>query len=140
MNDKEARIEKQKKIIFFDGVCSLCNGFVDFLIRHDSHRHFHFASLQGSTAQAFLDPKLQKEMKSVLLLDGSQIFNQSQAVKEIFLLLPAPWKLIGLFLRFIPASLSDLIYVWVAKNRYQFFGKKETCRIPQKHEIDYFLP
>jgi predicted DCC family thiol-disulfide oxidoreductase YuxK len=130
--------QEEKPILFFDGVCNLCNSFVDFLLSRDSGQLF-YASLQGETAKQKLDPKLRGEdLKSLVLLDQNVVYIKSDAVLRIFWRIGMPWKLLRLF-TFLPRGTRDQIYDWVAAHRYQLFGKRETCRIPTPEERARFL-
>lgn len=125
-----------KPILFFDGVCNLCNRFVDFVVSHKPT--FQVASLQGQTSQKlFKDSKI--EVDSIRWIDNSQILLKSDAV------LVALGHLEGIsslapFLLIIPSFLRDFVYDIVAKNRYKIFGERSTCRMPLEEEKTLFLP
>jgi predicted DCC family thiol-disulfide oxidoreductase YuxK len=125
-------------IIFFDGVCNLCNGFVDFLIRRDTQKKLSFASLQGETARENLPSEKIKSLSSVILWDNGVIYEESAAVLRVFFYLGGCWKLFLIF-HVVPQALRDFVYRWVAKNRYHWFGQKETCRLPTDQEKSRFL-
>jgi predicted DCC family thiol-disulfide oxidoreductase YuxK len=127
-----------KKIIFFDGVCNLCNGLVDWLIVHDSQKFFNYASLQGKTSKELLSLSVVHDLNTVVFFENGKIFYRSQAILRIFSYLPYPWKILSFFI-VIPSFLSDLIYKLVAINRYLLFGKKTTCRLPTPEEKTFFL-
>lgn len=127
-----------QRILFFDGVCNLCNGFVDFLIRKDSHARLLFAPLQGKTAEARLSPSVRTSMKSVVLLEDDKIYDQSDAVLRALGLLPGPWCGLA-FLKILPKFLRDAIYDRIARSRYRIFGRRDTCRVPTPHERARFL-
>ncbi len=127
------------KIIFFDGYCNLCNGFVDWLIRMDRAKIFKFASLQGETAKGLLSqstPSVEVETV-VFLMDGVRL-ERSTAVLNIFICLGGPWKLARILL-FIPPVIRDGIYRVIAKYRFLIFGKRNTCRLPTAEEKDQLL-
>lgn len=126
------------RIIYFDGICNLCNGFVDFVIRHDPEHQFHFASLQGTTAHSQLNPQDLGLDSVVLFLDG-KIYKKSKAVLLIFRELGFFYKIIGTIFSIFPRAITDFIYDLIARNRYAFFGKKNSCRIPTTAEKSYFL-
>ena len=126
-----------KPIIFFDGVCGLCNKFVDFLIVRDKKQTFLFAPLQGLTAKQSL-PTI-ADMESVLLLDPSgSLCDKSTAAIKILIRLGGIWKLAGIFF-VVPKFIRDPVYSVIAKNRYKIFGKKESCRLPTPEERSRFL-
>ena len=134
-------------ILFFDGVCTLCNASVDFIIRHDKAERFRFASLQSDFAQnklktaGFLSENeslSEQPMDTVVLMDGGQIFTKSGAALEIARRLGGFWQ-IFYFLKILPRPVRDFFYDLVARNRYRFFGKKESCRLPTAAERSRFL-
>ncbi|MGY6560544.1 MAG: thiol-disulfide oxidoreductase DCC family protein [Luteibaculaceae bacterium] len=128
------------KIIFFDGVCNLCNGSVRFIMKHNKAGNLFFASLQsplGSKALEFtnLPPS---DLKSLLFYDGEKFYTRSRAVFKIASYLDYPYKLLSV-LRFLPPKLSDVFYNFVARNRYKWFGKLDNCKLPSKNEESRFL-
>lgn len=135
-------------ILFFDGVCGLCNGFVDFVMSRDRKGVFRFATLQGETAARLLSragpgdasPEGPGEwMRSVVLWQDGEAHRKSEAVFRVFSGLGGIWKL-AIAGRLIPAGLRDFLYDGIARNRYRWFGKRETCRMPSPEERARFLP
>ena len=127
-------------IIFFDGVCVLCNGFVDRMLRADRHGIFRFAPLQGETARALLPPQRNDPLQwSLLYLDERGVHAQSDASLEVCRRLGGAWWLLSL-LRFVPRALRDAVYRLVVRNRYRWFGQRATCRVPSPAERARFLP
>jgi predicted DCC family thiol-disulfide oxidoreductase YuxK len=118
-------------LILFDGICNLCNGFVNFIIDRDSQNHFKFSALQSPTGQQVLqDFDLQTtDFQTVILLKDNKILKKSDAVLEIVKYLDSPLRYLQYF-KFIPRFIRDLVYDFVAANRYRFFGKQDSCRIP----------
>ncbi len=130
--------QKSHPILFFDGFCMLCNKSVDFILKRDPSL-FLFAPLQGSTAQEKLDSNLiQKDLKSIVLLDDKGIHLKSKAVLKTLYKLQGGWKFVIIFF-IIPEKIRDLIYDWIASSRYDWFGKSETCRLPSPSERKRFL-
>lgn len=127
-------------ILFFDGVCGLCNRSVDFLLRTDKKDSFRFAPLQGETAQRMLPPLTEdSETWSVLYLDEHGLHDQSDVTIQVCRRLGGLWSLVGL-LRIIPKAVRNVGYRWIARNRYSWFGKHDTCRLPTPEEQARFLP
>jgi predicted DCC family thiol-disulfide oxidoreductase YuxK len=126
-------------IIFFDGVCGLCNRFIDFVISRDSAGLFRFATLQGETARERL-PEADLDLNTMVLCDEQGIFRKSTAAVRILTRLGGVWGLCGTALRLVPRPLRDVAYSFVARNRYRVFGKKVTCRMPTTAERTRFLP
>jgi predicted DCC family thiol-disulfide oxidoreductase YuxK len=127
-------------IIFFDGVCGLCNRSVDVLLRADERGVFRFAPLQGETARELLPPQNDDPQAwSMVYLDERGVHDQSDAMLEICRRLGGWWSAYG-WLRFVPRVIRDLVYRLIARNRYRWFGKKEACRLPTPAERARFLP
>jgi predicted DCC family thiol-disulfide oxidoreductase YuxK len=127
-------------VIFFDGVCGLCNRFVDFVIRRDRQGVFRLAPLQGETARDRLAEADVVDLKTVVLVDASGTYRKSTAVLRVLGCLGIFWKIAAALLWVIPRPLRDLGYSWIATNRYAIFGRKETCRLPSAAERERFLP
>ncbi|RPA66428.1 DUF393 domain-containing protein [Cyclobacteriaceae bacterium YHN15] len=134
------RIQDRYDIILFDGVCNLCNDAVDFIIKRDRKNHFKFTSLQDNVTQRLLKEYRIEEgyLDSIILIRGNQIFYKSRAALEISKKLSGIWPILYSFI-ILPSFLRDPIYDWIANNRYKWFGKKETCRLPSEDEKSKFL-
>ena len=121
----------KEAVILFDGVCNLCNGFVQFIIKHDKKNKFMFGSLQSDAAKQLLEPFQfpVDELKTIILLENNKIYMRSRAVLRIASQLHGAWKLTAVFYIF-PSFISDAVYNLIAKYRYKLFGKKDSCMIP----------
>jgi predicted DCC family thiol-disulfide oxidoreductase YuxK len=128
-----------KPTLFFDGVCGLCNRFVDFVLKHDRQGRVLLAPLQGSTAASLLTEDVVRGLDTVVFLDGERCHLRSSAIVRIFWRLGGPWIIPGTLLWLIPKPLRDLGYKIVARSRYRLFGRKETCRLPTPAERARFL-
>lgn len=128
----------KEPILFFDGVCNLCNSWVDFLIRHSTSGRIYFASLQGVTAQHVVGIERSQKLKSLIFFKDGKLFEKSDAFFEILSVLGGPWKLLKI-LKIVPRSLRDWVYDQVASQRYNWFGKRESCRLPSMEERALFL-
>ena len=128
----------QPILIFFDGVCVLCDGFVDWLILRDQQKIFRFAPLQGTTAQEYFGPEQRQKLESVLVWDEGQVLQKSDAILFVLSQLPR-WRWAKV-LRLIPRCLRDSLYDIVAKNRAHWFGQRDTCRLPTEREKERILP
>jgi predicted DCC family thiol-disulfide oxidoreductase YuxK len=129
-----------KAIIIFDGVCNLCNTFVNFVIDHDPHHHFQFVAGQSATGQALLEELgLPTSLDTIVLIQAGQHYTYSTAVLQILRQLKgrisALYYLIGL-----PRWIRDTSYRLIAQNRYRWMGKSATCRIPTPELQQRFLP
>jgi predicted DCC family thiol-disulfide oxidoreductase YuxK len=127
-------------IVLFDGVCNLCNGSVQFLLKRDPQARFRFASLQSDTGQKLqaalgMDPQA---LDSVILVEGDRWYKESDAALRIARKLPGAWKLLTAF-RIVPRPIRDAAYRLIARNRYRWFGKAETCWLPTPELRGRFL-
>tara|TARA_B100000965_G_C19600062_1_gene762075 strand:- start:4965 stop:5366 length:402 start_codon:yes stop_codon:yes gene_type:complete len=129
-----------KKIIFYDGFCNLCNGFVKTIINLDKKNIFLFAPLNGNHAKNLLkDINLDsKKLDSVILYENKKISFKSKAIIEILLSLKGFFYLFW-FAKIIPSFLSNIVYNFIAKNRYFWFGKQKNCIVPDKKITSKFL-
>ena len=129
-----------KNVLFFDGVCGLCNWFVDFVIRVDRQRKFKFAPLQGVTAEKHLS-EVANRLDSVVVRSESfsGYLTKSDAVIFIARQLGGFYQL-AILGKLVPRAMRDYVYDWVADRRYQLFGKSDTCRLPTEEEKRWFLP
>ncbi len=133
-------IPKDKKIILFDGVCNLCESSVQFIIKNDNKDLFRFASIQSEIGQQiikYLGIDSTKVDSIILYVPGEAYYLKSEAAMQIAKDLKSWHKIIS-YLSFT-GSLGNFIYDYVAKNRYRWFGKKETCMIPTKELKVKFL-
>jgi predicted DCC family thiol-disulfide oxidoreductase YuxK len=130
---------KPQRLVFFDGYCNLCNTFLDFLIRRDHRRRLFFASLQGTSAKEFLSDEERTKFDSVLFYDSGKVYYRSTAALKALIALGGIWKVAALGY-LIPSFIRDWIYDGIARKRFAWFGRRETCRIPSKEESEYLLP
>ena len=131
-----------KKIIFFDGVCNLCNGFIDYVIKRDAQKKIYYASLQSNFAIEMLkghNIDLDKGYTTIYYYTNGKLYSQSSAILNVFLELSAVHRLFAKVCLILPKFVRDGIYNFIAKNRYAFFGKKESCRLPSPEERSQFM-
>ncbi|MCP4122872.1 MAG: thiol-disulfide oxidoreductase DCC family protein [Bacteroidetes bacterium] len=128
------------KIVLFDGVCNLCEGSVQFLLKRDKQKILRYASLQSDSGAKLLSMTGLDErfLKSIVFIDEGEAFTESDAVLRICKYLPQPWNALQYF-RFVPKWIRDPVYRFIAQNRYRWFGKKEQCVIPQAGVMERFL-
>lgn len=131
---------ENKKIIFYDGVCNMCNSFVNTIISLDKKNQLFFSPLNGKIAKKLLKKHSEKikNIDSVIFYKHSKISVKSKAVIDIINSLGSLYKIISI-LNIIPALLLDYIYDLVAKNRYSWFGKKSSCPMPDKKIVSQFI-
>ena len=125
-------------IVFFDGVCNLCQGSVRYLIKHDKKGVLKFASLQGNYGKDFVNETEIQSMQSILFFDGKMLYKKSTAVLKLSRLLGG-WYQLLLLGYILPRFFRDWLYNIVAKNRYRWFGKKDQCMLPSKGFENRFL-
>lgn len=130
----------EKQIILFDGVCNFCNFWVNFVIKRDEKDAFRFAALQSEKAKE-LTSKFNfdtSSMNTFVLIDEDHLYTKSTAALMICKQLNWPIKILSLFI-ILPKIFRDFIYDIIAKNRYNLFGKRESCRVPTEKEKLKFL-
>jgi predicted DCC family thiol-disulfide oxidoreductase YuxK len=132
-------IAPERPIVFFDGVCGLCDRTVNFLLSADRRQSLLFAPLQGETAEALLNES-QRDLKSMVFLTKGKAYRKSAAAVRILWTLGGCWQVAAGLLWLIPGPVRDLGYNLVAQWRYRIFGKRETCRMPTPEERARFLP
>lgn len=125
-------LPKNKKIILFDGVCNLCNSSITYVIDRDKNDTFRFVALQsdlGETIQEYLGIENKSLDTIILYVPDEAYYIKSTAAIKVMREFLGFWKLTQIFL-ILPSSVRDLVYNYVAKNRYKWYGKQENCRIP----------
>ena len=121
----------QNSIVLFDGVCNLCNGAVQFIIKHDPQNNFQFAALQSDAGQKLLKEfSLPLEVfNSFVLIENNKAYTKSDAALKVARRLKGPVRLLYGFI-IVPVFIRNAVYRFIAANRYKWFGKKESCMIP----------
>jgi predicted DCC family thiol-disulfide oxidoreductase YuxK len=128
-----------ENIILFDGVCNLCNSSVQFIIKRDPMGHFNFASLQSEIGQKLVEQYgIPKGIESIIYIENNKVFIKSSAALRISRKLNGYWRYLTI-LSILPSSFRDFFYDVIAKNRYKWFGKKESCLLPTKETKKRFL-
>ena len=127
-------------ILLFDGVCNLCNGAVQFIIQRDPDGIFRFASLQSAAAKQVLTqfPEAPTDISTIILVERGRLFTKSDAALRTARYLSGAWPSLYIFI-IVPPPIRNAIYDWVARNRYQWFGKKDKCMIPTPGLKNRFL-
>ena len=129
-----------KQVILFDGVCNLCNSSVQFILKRDHENRFLFSSLQSSYAKENLPFDLVKEndLQSIILTNGHELKTKSTAALTIAKQLSGIWPVLYVFI-IIPEPIRNIIYDFIAKNRYKWFGKRDVCMIPSPELRNRFI-
>jgi predicted DCC family thiol-disulfide oxidoreductase YuxK len=131
---------RHERVIVFDGACNWCNAWINFTIDHDPQGKFKLGMLQSEHAKQILQ-ELQlstEDFETFLLLEQTRIFTKSTAALKIAKHLSGLWPLLYLFI-VVPRPLRDAIYDFVARHRYKWMGKAETCRVPTPSERARFV-
>lgn len=128
------------RVVLFDGVCKLCNGWSRFLIRHDRAGKLKLCSMQSAQGQAILAwfGMPQDHFDTLLYVEGDQALKRSDAILAILRQLPAPWRWLGA-LCVIPRGVRDRTYDPIARNRYRLFGRHAHCQLPRPQDRERFL-
>lgn len=125
-------------VVFFDGVCNLCQHSVRYLLKHDKKKVLKFASLQGQYAKKTLNAEHFKNLESLLFYNKKTIYKKSDAVLELCKVLGG-WHKLFLVGYSLPPFLRNGLYSFIAQNRYRWFGKQDHCMIPTKDIQDRIL-
>jgi len=127
-------------IVFFDGVCNLCNGAVNFIIDRDPAAYFRFAPLQSDIAHEHLEilEGTDANLDTIVLLEDGETYERSTAALRIARRLTGGWPLLYAFIA-VPRPLRDAVYDWIAHHRYDWFGRREQCRVPTPELKSRFL-
>ena len=127
-------------ILVFDGVCVLCSRWVRFVLRHDRRQRVRFAAMQSASGRALLsghglDPD---DPSSLLLLQSGSAYQDTEAILRLLSGFGGGWRLANV-LRLMPRALRDALYRTIARNRYRWFGRTESCLLPPAHARERFL-
>lgn len=126
-------------IVLFDGQCNVCDKSVQFILKRDKEGYFRFASLQSETGIKLLKQNnLPIDIDSFVLVENNKVYMKSTAALKVSKNLDGIWKLLYVFI-IVPKPIRDKCYEFFAKNRYKWFGKKETCMIPTPEIRKRFL-
>jgi len=127
-------------VIFFDGVCNLCTGSVQFIIKHDPKHYFRFASLQSELGQQFLQQNglSADTFDSFIVWEDGKYYTESTAALRVVRKLNGLWSGLYAFI-LLPAFIRNSVYKLIARNRYRWFGKKEVCWLPTAELNSLFI-
>ncbi len=130
---------EQDDVVFFDGVCGLCNHTVDFLMSKDCRAVLKFAPLQGETAANLVPDSVRRNLNTFVFANHGRLYYRSGAMARILMRIGGVWRVLGAMLWLIPWPLRDIGYRCVSSLRYRLFGKRESCRLPTPEERRRFL-
>lgn len=123
-------------VVFYDGVCGLCDRSVQFIIKHDRKRGIRYAALQSPIAQQTLGQHI--TFDSFVFYEKGKAYYRSTAALKVLKQLGGPWRLLYGFI-IVPAFIRNAVYDFIARNRYQWFGKFDSCKIPTPEQRALFL-
>jgi predicted DCC family thiol-disulfide oxidoreductase YuxK len=127
-------------IVLFDGVCNLCNGAVQFMLRHDRRKRLRFAPLQGQFGQQVLHEHGldTSTLQTLVFLDNGKVYTHSTAALRAMRALGGGWVVLS-WLEVLPRGFRDMVYRWISRNRYRWFGRREKCMVPVPGVLDRFI-
>jgi predicted DCC family thiol-disulfide oxidoreductase YuxK len=140
MTDPEHAEIEGRALLLYDGVCALCNGVVQFLLKHDRQDKLRYAPLQSNLGREILARfGIHTFPDGVMLLTDAltpqeRLYSRSDAVAEALRQLPSPWRLLGRLVALVPRRLREFGYGIVARLRYRIFGRYDTCPLPPLHQ------
>lgn len=123
-------LQKGKILVQFDGICILCSRTIRLIMKADRHRKFLFQALQNSSTNEIPE--------SVIVFDGQATYSHFEAILKIGKELGGIYRLSGI-LRIIPKKWRRSLYVWIAQNRYRWFGVRTSCYLPSPEEKERFI-
>ena len=130
---------EKNNIVFFDGVCNVCDKTVDFILKYDKDKMFSFASLQSEFAQDFfLEHKMSISLETEVVFNDGVFLKRSKSMLFVLNNLKGYPRFLGAILNLFPHFFSDFFYELFAKNRYRIFGKKDVCKVPSKEVLSRF--
>jgi len=134
------KAQQHHTVILYDGLCCLCNRTIHFLLKIDHQAFLNFAALQSSTAKSLLEQVDHSRPlpDGVVLIHNGKIYTESDAALKSLQLIGGIWKLVAM-LRYIPNFIRNPIYRIVARNRYRWFGKFESCPLPKPEWKNRFI-
>ena len=129
-----------QRIVFFDGICNLCQRSVQIILTHDPKAIFSYSSLQGEVAKKILSSHQldAEQMNSFVLLENGKVYTRSTAALRVAKQLSGIWPILYAFI-IVPPFIRDAVYDWIARNRYRWFGKQENCWLPRPEWKTRFL-
>jgi predicted DCC family thiol-disulfide oxidoreductase YuxK len=123
-------MELPEHLVLIDGSCNLCHGSVQFIERNSKNLPFFYTSIQSVTGQQVRDQfHIRGDLYSILYLEHGKLYERSDAALRIARYLDRPWRWLAL-LKFVPRPIRNLVYNFIASNRYRWFGKKSECMLP----------
>lgn len=132
-------MERAGPVLLFDGVCNFCNRMINFAIRNDKKAKLHFAPLQSKAGEALRSSYgVEPTADTIVFIEKGKAYTYARAAIRVCRYLDWPAKMLYVFI-IVPRFICQPVYKWIARNRYKWFGKKETCMIPTPEIRSRFL-
>ena len=133
-------LNDKSNIIFFDGVCNLCNFWVKYVVRNDPDFVFYFSNLQSEFASNFLsENNIKSDFETIIFFTDGKFLKQSNAIVSILFKIGGFNRFLSRIIKHLPVKFRDGLYKFISRNRYRLFGKKEHCVIPDQNLNKRFL-
>lgn len=133
-------LNDKSNIIFFDGVCNLCNFWVKYVVRNDPDFVFYFSNLQSEFATNFLtENNIKSDFETIIFFTDGKFLKQSNAIVSILFKIGGFNRFLSRIIKHLPVKFRDGLYKFISRNRYRLFGKKEHCMIPDQNLNKRFL-
>ena len=133
-------LNDKSNIIFFDGVCNLCNFWVKYVVRNDPDFVFYFSNLQSEFASNFLsENNIKSDFETIIFFTDGKFLKQSNAIVSILFKIGGFNRFMSRIIKHLPVKFRDGLYKFISRNRYRLFGKKEHCVIPDQNLNKRFL-
>jgi predicted DCC family thiol-disulfide oxidoreductase YuxK len=133
-------LNDKSNIVFFDGVCNLCNFWVKYVVRNDPDGVFYFSSLQSEFATNFLkENNIKSDFETIIFFTEGRFLKESNAIISILYKIGGFNRFLSKITKPLPLELRDVLYKFISRNRYRFFGKKDHCMIPDQNLNKRFL-
>lgn len=126
----QTAVDAPEVIVFFDGVCNLCNGAVQFILKREKQQQLKFAALQSQAFSRLARPLMTAVPDSIIFFAAGKLATESDAILQISRYLKQPWRALGYMGYVFPRWLRNPLYRFIARNRYRWFGRKESCYLP----------
>lgn len=130
----------KSNIIFFDGVCNLCNFWVKYVLRNDPEGIFCFSSLQSDFTENFLSQNnINSDLETIIFFSEGKFLKESDAVISILFKIGGFNRLLSKIIKLLPPKFRNGLYNFISRKRYRLFGKKEHCMVPNESIKKRFL-
>jgi len=123
-------VPEEKILVQFDGICNLCSGAVRFILKADRKKKFVFQALQNSGKS--------QDFETIIVSDNQSTSEYFDAILKIGKVLGGVYQAVAIF-KLLPRKWRHSLYIWIARNRFRWFGKRDSCYLPSKKELERFI-